>query len=802
MLFQICIASFISRVVTEDVLPKGLLQRPRDIGPTLKPWTKYSDMFLEQKIKLLALEIFSMSNLLSVANSKAAAFLANAKREIQLKDFIRLSKIVSPIVIMNIRRARFPGSALVFRIAKGLSLNLTFSSIKVFSHCHENYRNQFLVQSVIGKGLSVLFKFCGIHSNTTLFPPANTVIIEYVNKAGAGEIKGIIAVMSPDVIVSKTRENSKSHFLGGFHILKGNLFVYTFRIYTEKDKQLYLNLCLEFIQFLIFDGPGIKSNVVTGAKTNFVCSTFQCILQATTKQANDTLTTNDIVTFYGKRRQVQQFNFSTKLHLKFPKEDSDLNPWFEVFEVKLQNNKSLNVTVLNFYLEGEQSMICLFGGVVVMEPFATTHSPFRETFSLCNKGTHENSFILHQAQSIFVGSMTKLIVYSYKMYTKLQLIFTLGHTRCRTIQIHPCEFEELKLPLDSFACFLVHISTNKHVKVQTWRKKSCSLWLKTQRIEGREQTFEILTSWFHQKPVGSRISERVVFQLQQQIQKFHHWALEPQDKIIVVFEEQNEVGILHQEQYLWQVPSFREGTIYFVIHQFSHQFVQIITQKINTKTNSCSVVALEQSVLHFGMMFENTFDLLLIEKISSRAHRSYVKFVSPMTLEANHVLLFSGKMSLVHSFHQKRSSFLLSLLGSFKNPQISLLNAENQNSESFLFRRLSMVFPETEHILYEARDYFMQKSYSDRYFAVKYTETRQYNFVQYFVKRLTTSCYFVMPTKEQGKQGISWNDANHECRNAGQKLPEFHSRREQEEFIAMLKRNPTIFIDALFITWR
>ena len=58
---------------------------------------------------------------------------------------------------------------------------------------------------------------------------------------------------------------------------------------------------------------------------------------------------------------------------------------------------------------------------------------------------------------------------------------------------------------------------------------------------------------------------------------------------------------------------------------------------------------------------------------------------------------------------------------------------------------------------------------------------------------------FDCPNENQKSKTFSWYEAFFLCRSINATLPEFYSRKEQEEFIAILKSGNVFPIEAVFI---
>ena len=94
------------------------------------------------------------------------------------------------------------------------------------------------------------------------------------------------------------------HFIAG-----SRNWVYTLRVQVKKHMKLHIKVSLS-IHYIIFDGPGVKSENVTRIVSVYDASTFQCLIQAllvnTRTGYSYPKVQSDGIKYISKRRQLHQ----------------------------------------------------------------------------------------------------------------------------------------------------------------------------------------------------------------------------------------------------------------------------------------------------------------------------------------------------------------------------------------------------------------------------------------------------------------------------------------------------------------
>lgn len=168
-------------------------------------------------------------------------------------------------------------------------------------------------------------------------------------------------------------------------------------------------------------------------------------------------------------------------------------------------------------------------------------------------------------------------------------------------------------------------------------------------------------------------------------------------------------------------------------------------------------------------------------------------------------------------FTKYQQSFLVALPGLLQN--VTLRSTSTQNihvtwmDREMLSNRvtklLKPVFPRNSK--YKMYSYLYQTRKGTYYF-VKYMDYRYnqlYRDEMYFhfdrslrIKRKSTYPKIRCTHEKQKPKSFSWEEASQTCQNINANLPEFYSRKDQEDFINILKSEDIFPIEAVFIGLR
>ena len=303
---------------------------------------------------------------------------------------------------------------------KAFKLNLTVIELQVIGKCFIK-TNEKLVILTYYKTHSIQFKFCGVYSLFPLYLPYRIVVILYSNNYMFKAFNSSGSIISSNVVKTLQIVSFKS-IISVFYVLS----------YIFKNMSIYksLNMVVD-----VFDGPGMKSpksrygyNIAS-----LKLSSFQCVIQ-TQFILNTSTNFKEHIYYVGRTFPPIYMNVSDKGGKQFFL-DSGSRFGLYVYRITVSRGYNVNITLKHFTYTGEESNICQYGGISIIEYKASK-------FLICNKGYERGTFYLHYKQYIYIHTKAILVIYSYKYYSHIKISFVIDQTNCSLLLLNPCEGHE------------------------------------------------------------------------------------------------------------------------------------------------------------------------------------------------------------------------------------------------------------------------------------------------------------------------------------------------------------------------
>ncbi len=229
--------------------------------------------------------------------------------------------------------------------------------------------------------------------------------------------------------LNMTTHVTTQHPLSVF-VLKHKQVLFTYFLQVKKADHLILNISLvDHKSVVVFDGPGIKSETLTGNGDVLSLSSFQCFIVLMYMNSISTATTISrfLISFTSEPlTSLQELQVRSVLDIN-SSDVCDTNPCIVSF--RAQNNNRINLTVLALHYVGEESPNCTHGGLLTVE---SEQNNFEETAVLCS---------LNQRKTYYSrNSSLSLVLYSYQNYSALDTTIRVAVTKCSSIHLSNCEF--------------------------------------------------------------------------------------------------------------------------------------------------------------------------------------------------------------------------------------------------------------------------------------------------------------------------------------------------------------------------
>ena len=177
--------------------------------------------------------------------------------------------------------------------------------------------------------------------------------------------------------------------------------------------------------YFLYDGPDTKSRRLKSKGEIYTTAAFQCLIFIFTELYSSILYQN--ISFVAKSlknnniiklKENQTLIVSYNLHTYCKKALIVC-----IISVTVPVGYFVNATTLNLTLHGVKDSMCSTGGVAVYEPINVKYSEIA-TFCQSHSGVHRSRNIYSK------GPMLLLVLYSYKEYSKLEVVLELSVTRC------------------------------------------------------------------------------------------------------------------------------------------------------------------------------------------------------------------------------------------------------------------------------------------------------------------------------------------------------------------------------------
>lgn len=331
---------------------------------------------------------------------------------------------------------------LMFQVDKRLRLNLTFSSMS-FSSGSSNFDKgdvpcaQGLLEIKFGTQATDndILTFCGHVSHYSVFPLfPNMAFILSVLPLTKFCVAGSYMVQDKGVVCSilaKKEQHCKLcniaiHYMTGqstaFHVSLTHVTV-------KKDRQLrvHMHLC-QRQNFCLFDGPWHLSPKVSIVGKMFFLSSFQAFVltgRSTVSQEECPLS------YTSKWADSHKIIFKNSSVITVPSDSIFPHvPQLCVLLVQTSYKGQVNLTVDQLDYQGEESNSCKYGGFVTSQYLA---NEYRENPILC-----QNIDVRDRRSFYSSGAFLWAILYMFKPYSTLKVVFALSTTLCNSISICPC----------------------------------------------------------------------------------------------------------------------------------------------------------------------------------------------------------------------------------------------------------------------------------------------------------------------------------------------------------------------------
>ena len=345
---------------------------------------------------------------------------------------------------------------LIFQLNLQLTLNITFN--KLFTRDYFGTCNLYHLTVAFGTCGVKCFKYCGILSHFSVFPPSRNVSFHVqLQFREVVFIDVIFHVMSAKLIESRRTEEFGFILMSIYFVPLVKRWIMTYRILVNKHERIKVasGKVPNNITVMLYDGPGFFSPkiFVQKERTNISTTTFQCVIQVTHHEHNDEKNILGFISYLGILTKWKYINLDNKTNLIwFPGDFCPEPSCLFVLLLHSKQNVYFNVTIHQFSYLGQPNLKCFLGGFVFLDFFSTR---FKETLLMCNKYSNSSWFeTSHHHRSIFSSNSSIIIIlYQYKEYSSMEFSASVRLTNCIGLIIHPCSLRNFRQHDEEF-CYI------------------------------------------------------------------------------------------------------------------------------------------------------------------------------------------------------------------------------------------------------------------------------------------------------------------------------------------------------------
>ena len=197
-------------------------------------------------------------------------------------------------------------------------------------------------------------------------------------------------------------------------------------------------------EYIVYDGPGLLADVSKNQRIK-QCSTFQCIIHLLTHR-NHLLHAN--IKYYTEALpSLERVKISQEQLLSINLPNMNCLDTVCTVAIHIPDGYHIIVTVNKLLRIGLYDETCLYGGLVASEQLT---DDYRQSGTVCEHyhGTeHPRKFYSHKSSLI-------LILYWYKMYSKINITVDISSTSCELVNIDICHYHNVCKEDTSLSCLL------------------------------------------------------------------------------------------------------------------------------------------------------------------------------------------------------------------------------------------------------------------------------------------------------------------------------------------------------------
>lgn len=316
----------------------------------------------------------------------------------------------------------------------GVTKDCSKSSLAIYSKLRPHTTTKFCSEEAITSGH--VFKYCGEQSAFNLYPQYSNVYIKVLCfKFASFKINILFTLLDRGILMS-LNNNSKlfnAEKLSSTLVIGKKEAIYFYKLQTKKI--YFLIIYALSLEFIMFDGPGLHSNMIKNKENSYKSSSFQCLVKVVTSMSMIYSKETDMIPYVSNLLPVlETLNIPTS---GSSLEINDTNKSPIIIKMSVPYGYYVNITVTEIQYQGLPSQTCQYGGLVTAE---LLDNDYKESSTLCQShiGVRSSSRSFYSSNSSLY-----LALYQYKYYSEIKAKMIAHPTKCQQLQICDCTFTAL-----------------------------------------------------------------------------------------------------------------------------------------------------------------------------------------------------------------------------------------------------------------------------------------------------------------------------------------------------------------------
>ena len=708
----------------------------------------------------------------------------------------------------------------IFYPCKDLNLNITFIHISIIG-----IKSNVAVYKHLSKESQTSFKYSGIESTFSLYPPYHQLVFRIKTRTGARlpvVVTAMFSVISESILASSKPPTIKSLTITAIHEINvAKITVITYRIETERFKSIELDLHLkDRVIYALYIGPGYLSmrKELHRNERKFI-NTFQCILQVILPKLCGVGNISSHAIFRTQNLPSKQIYVASNIatSVKFP---YTVCTKAMTCVLDIRNPAGyINITIMSFMFKGLPHPDCIYGGITWYESLIL--------MSHCYKYSVNESLYIQNRNFFSQNSSILVVVYHYNEYSSLSVNFTLTSSKCKGIKLNICatyrtfrdifgkkfikmdfvrlyfkDKMKLYLSMERKSCFVLQFYILPYIQYNMFQY-NCKVQIFMHREKPKQELWQFEISGYLRATIEKdtpnlfeKFDHNFTVSEKQINSRNHSHNHNKKESIFDLFDFLFKPDILISATYYIKTPThFNSIRLFLSVYRWSLSWVNIVvnfTGQVNERMQIATPLA--NSYLDISHKIVKRREPVLVLQLFPN---ETIKAV--ITATSGRFSYYGWSEELIFTKYETENVVVVALQRSMNFVLISSNGSYPSLVEyQWIYPQFSKTPIRIKGRL--CRENLDLRSSTRNFSVIKQVGSRLYHFNKTYqlpCTLLPNERFYVMVC---AAEPLSWNQASQKCKDIGGSLPQFFSREEQEEIQYLLKMSDDLYaIEALYI---